>query len=80
MNWKEVRKHLRLGAQLIYTDDIPGGWCFALLHRLPPEFGRSKLIKVQGIPIWAGVPSFSDTRSVRAALEMAIATDEYGRN
>ena len=80
MSWKEVRKHLRLGARLIYTDEIPGGWCFALLHNTPPAPGVPKLIKVEEIPRWVGVPNPSDTRPVRAALEMAIATEEFRHN
>ena len=79
MNWQEVRRHLRRGAELVFTDDIPGGWCFAVRHRGPREWRRSKLVKVRGLPLWAGMPSLSDTRSVRAALEMAIATDEHAR-
>ncbi len=81
MNLIEVRTHLRRGAELIFTNDIPGGLCFALRRRSPPETGRSngrsKLIKVQRLPVWAKVPTSSDTRSVLAALEMSIAREEY---
>ncbi len=76
MDWNDVRDHLQHGAELIFTDDIPGGSCFAL-RRSSPD-GRSKLMKVQELPVWANtvwanVQSRSDTRSVLAALEMAIA-------
>ena len=72
MDWNDVRDHLQHGAELIFTDDIPGGSCFALRHRSSPD-GRSKLLKVQELPVWAKMLSRSDTRSVLAALEMAIA-------
>ena len=76
MNWNDVRDHLQHGAELIFTDDIPGGSCFALRQSSPD--GRSKLMKVQELPVWANkvwatVQSRSDTRSVRAGLEMSIA-------
>lgn len=75
MNWREVHRHLRHGAKLIYTNEIPGGWCFAVRHasdRLP---GRSTLIPIQRIPRWVGVPNPFDPRPVLAALEMSIAAD-----
>ena len=76
MDWNDVRDHLQHGAELIFTDDIPGGSCFAL--RRSSSDGRSKLMKVQDLPVWANAvwanaQSRSDTRSVLAALEMAIA-------
>ena len=72
MNWIDVRKYLRRGAELIFTNDIPGGLCLALRHRSAPGTGRSNLIKVRGLPVWAQLPSSSDARPVLAALEMAI--------
>ncbi len=31
MTWKDAKERLRQGAQLVFTNDIPGGWCFAVL-------------------------------------------------
>ena len=72
MNWIEVRGHLRRGAELIFTKDIPGGLCLALRHRSVTGTGRSKLIKVRELPVWAKLPSPSHAREVLAELEMAI--------
>ena len=45
MTWKDVEERLRQGAQLIFTNDIPGGWCFAVLLR--DSQGHKKLVRIQ---------------------------------
>ena len=75
MTWREVREHLRKGAKLVYTNDIPGGWSFAIRHDPEGLPRRAKLIQVERLPDWVGVPSPWDHRPILAALEMSISAE-----
>ena len=76
MTWNEIEEQVQLGAKLVLTNDIPGGWYIAV--HLPPDTtsGRKVLLPVQRLPDWVGVPRPDDRRSVIAAIEMLLATPE----
>lgn len=71
MNWNDIQEQLQRGAKLVFTDDIPGGWCFAIYFpSADPE--RKVLIPVQRLPKWAGEPRPDDRRPLMAAVEMLV--------
>lgn len=73
MTWFEIEEQMQLGAELVFTNEIPGGWCFAIHVPSGVMSGRKVLMPVQRLPEWAGEPRPDDRRSVMAALEQLLA-------
>ena len=75
ITWKEVKEHVRQGAQLVYTNDIPGGCCLALRHWPNGSTGRAKMIRIGSFPRGIGLPNPADHGPILTGLETSIATE-----